>query len=46
MIMVFWDVTPCFVICRYQEYGVLECDTVFFWYVGLLIGEDSIASNF
>jgi hypothetical protein len=30
MMMVFWDVTPCSVMFRYQEYGVLECDTVFF----------------
>jgi hypothetical protein len=25
--MVFWDVTPCGWLCRYQDYGVLGCVT-------------------
>jgi hypothetical protein len=45
-IMVFWFVALCTFIGRCHDNGILGCDTMFFWYVGLLIGEDSIASNF
>jgi hypothetical protein len=35
-IMVFWDVTPCDLICRYQDYGVLGCDHVVYQDYGVL----------